>query len=105
MRTKHVYLVLCVVGTVVPYYAFVPFLREHGLDLRLLLEQLFATRVSTFFALDVVISAVVLFVLIWTERRRGAVKHLWAPVLATVTVGVSLGLPLLLYLRERAAER
>jgi len=33
------------------------------------------------------------------------VMGLWAPVLGTICVGVSLGLPLFLYLRERARAR
>jgi hypothetical protein len=32
-------------------------------------------------------------------------RHLWAPIVAVLTVGVSLGLPLFLYMRERAVER
>jgi hypothetical protein len=30
--------------------------------------------------------------------------HLWAPIAANLAVGVSLGLPLFLYLRERRLE-
>jgi hypothetical protein len=39
------------------------------------------------------------------EGRRAGVKQLWAPIAASLTVGVSLGLPLFLYLRERRLER
>jgi len=46
----------------------------------------------------VIVSAAVLFVFIGAER----VRHRWIPVVATLLVGVSLGLPLLLYMRERA---
>lgn len=31
--------------------------------------------------------------------------HTWAPVLASLAIGVSAGLPLFLYLRESAIER
>ena len=82
MKPKAVYLALCVLGTVLPYTRFLPFLREHGLNLRLFLEQLFATPISGFFAM----------------------KHLWAPLAANLAVGVSLGLPLFLYLREKRLE-
>ncbi len=33
------------------------------------------------------------------------VKHLWAPIAANLAVGVSLGLPLFLYMREQRLER
>lgn len=31
-------------------------------------------------------------------------KHLWAPIAANLAVGVSLGLPLFLYMREQRLE-
>ena len=104
MKPKSIYLALCVAGTVLPYAQFLPFLREHGLDLRLFFEQLFANRISAFFALDVIVSALVLWVLVLVEGRRAGVRHLWAPIAASLAVGVSLGLPLFLYQRERRID-
>ena len=105
MKPKALYLVLCVAGTLLPYSQLVPFLREHGLDLRLFFEQLFANRISGFFGWDVIVSAAVLWAFVLIEGRRGRVNHLWAPVAASLAVGVSLGLPLFLYLREARLER
>ena len=104
MRLRHAYLLLCVLGTILPYWKFIPWVIEHGLNLSLLCQELFATRIGAFFGLDVIVSAVVLFVFIATEGRRLAVAHLWLPILATLLVGVSLGLPLFLYLRQRHLE-
>lgn len=105
MKPKSLYLVLCAAGTLLPYSQFVPFLQEHGLDLRLLFEQLFSNRIGGFFGLDVIVSSMVLWVLVVIEGRRAGMKHLWAPVAANLTVGVSLGLPLFLYMREQRLER
>jgi Terpene cyclase DEP1 len=104
MKPKHWYLGLALLGTILPYSQFVPFVREHGLDLGLFWAQLFANRISAFFALDVFVSSVVLWVFVLWEGRRNRVKHLWAPILGSLTVGVSLGLPLFLYIRERQLE-
>ena len=104
MKPKTLYLLLCIAGAVVPYAAFVPWLLAHGLDIPLFVEELFANRISAFFALDVMVSALVLFVFVVTEGKRRGVRHLWAPVAATLAVGVSLGLPLFLYLREDTAN-
>jgi hypothetical protein len=100
MTPKQLYFCLAIFGLVLPYSQFIPFLQEHGLDLRLMLEQLFANRISAFFGLDVIVSAVVLLLFMWVEGRRLGMSRLWLPVLATLTVGVSLALPLFLYLRE-----
>lgn len=105
MKPRHLYLLLCIAGTLLPYSQFIPFLREHGLDLQLFLEQLFANRISGFFGWDVIVSALVVWVFVSIDGRRDQVRGLWAPILAVLTVGVSLGLPLFLYLREARLER
>jgi hypothetical protein len=105
MKPKAIYLCLCILGTALPYWQFIPFLQEHGLDLRLFFEQLFSNRIGGFFGMDVIVSSVVLWVLVFVEGRRAKVKHLWAPIAANLAVGVSLGLPLFLYMREVRIER
>lgn len=104
MKPKSLYLFLCVVGAVLPYSLFVPFLLESGLDFRLILDQMFANRISGSFALDVIVSSVVFWVFVFVEGKRAGVTNLWAPIAANVVVGLSLGLPLFLYLRERRVE-
>lgn len=94
---RRIWLTLCVVGTVVPYAAFVPWLLEHGLDLSLLYRQAAGTPVAAFAWLDVLVAAVV--VLLLAGRRLVAGDRGFALVVAgTCLVGVSLGLPLYLYL-------
>jgi len=104
MKPKNLYLGLCVLGTVLPYSQLIPFLREHGLDVRLFLEQMFSNWIGGFFALDVIVSSLVLWVLVFSEGRRQGVRHLWAPIVANLAVGVSLALPLFLYMRETRLE-
>jgi hypothetical protein len=101
MQAWHSYLGLCVAGTGLPLSQFVPFVREHGLNVPLFVTQLFANPVSSFFGMDVLVSSVVLWVFVLVQGRRDRVQHLWMPLLGNLVVGVSLGLPLFLYLRER----
>jgi len=100
MKIRHWYIGLCVLGTVLPYSQFIPFLQQHGLDLRLFLQQLFANRIAAFFGLDVIVSSLVLWVAVLVDRRRNQVPLAWAPLVGNLLVGVSLGLPLWLYFRE-----
>ena len=104
MSRQTVYLALCIVGTVVPYSSFVPWVLDHGLDISLLVEELFANRISAFFGLDVIVSALVLWAFIAFEGQRSGVRHMWAAVVASLVVGVSAGLPLFLFLRESALQ-
>lgn len=102
MNRKHVYLLFCVLGVVLPYWQFLPWVLENGFQMKLFVQQLFANRIGGFFGLDVLISAVVLIFFIRREGQRLGVRYLWLPIAGVLTVGVSLGLPLFLYLRENA---
>jgi Terpene cyclase DEP1 len=105
MKPKTVYLALCVLGIILPYLQLFPFLRVHGLDFDLFFQQAFANRIAAFFTWDVIVSSLVLWALVIIEGRRSHAKHLWAPIAANLTVGVSLGLPLFLYMRERSVTK
>ena len=105
MKLKTVYLILCAAGVALPYWQIAPWLAEHGPDPALFFAQLFENRVGAFFGMDVFVSAAALMVFAFAERRRVGARGLWATAAAVAAVGVSLGLPLLLYLRERAGGR
>ena len=99
------FLALAAVGTILPYSQFLPWFLDHGLDLRAFFSELFSTRIGGFFGWDVIVSAVVLVLFVIVQGGRDRVPHLWLPILGTVAVGVSCGLPLFLALRERALEK
>lgn len=104
MNRKTAYFVFCVLGIALPYWQFVPWVMQNGLHLKFFVEQLFANRIGGFFGMDVLVSAVVLIFFIRREGQRLGVRHRWLPIVGVCAVGVSLGLPLFLYLRERAME-
>lgn len=104
-RLKYVYGILAVLGTVLPYSQFIPWVSENGSNLALLIVEASQTRIGAFAWLDVMVSAVVLIAFILCEGSRKGMKWLWVPIIGTITVGVSLGLPLFLLLREIHLER
>jgi len=104
VNRKNIYLILCILGAVIPYCQFVPWVMENGLQLGLLVRQLFANRISAFFGLDVLVSSAVLLVFMRLEGKVTPVRFRWLPVASLCAVGVSLALPLFLYLREGALE-
>ncbi len=106
MKLRHLYLGFCLLGLLVPYSQFVPWIMEHhALNMPLFIHDLFANRISAFFAMDVIVSAIVLILFIQTEGTRLGMRLLWLPTLAVLLVGVSLGLPLFLYLRQLRLDR
>jgi Terpene cyclase DEP1 len=55
--------------------------------------------------MDVLVSALVLVVSMCIESARLNIRRRWLPVLAMLTVGVSLGFPMFLYLRALSMEQ
>jgi len=99
------YLTLCILGTALPLAQFIPFLVEHGLNLSLFGQQLFANRISSFFGTDLIITSIVLWVFIGWEGTRLKMNYLWVYVASNLLVGVSLALPLFLFMRQRQLEK
>ena len=93
---------MCVLGTVLPYSALVGWGVENA---GLSVAEILASRMSLFAWADVLVSAVVLIAFIRHEGRRASIPGLWVPVAGTCAVGVSLGLPLFLLMRERELRR
>ena len=104
MKLKTLYLVLCLIGAVVPYWQFVPWVSQNGLSMPLFFHQLFANRISSYFGIDVFVSAAVLVVFMRSESSRLRIAGRWLPILALLLVGVSLAFPMFLYMRERNLE-
>jgi hypothetical protein len=100
MKLRHLYLVLCAAGLLVPNSLFAPWVVAHGLNPLQFMHDLFANGVSAFFGMDVVLSALALIIFVLIEGARLGLARRWMPIVATCLVGVSLGLPLFLYQRQ-----
>lgn len=101
MSAKHFYLAMAVVGTVIPWLFFGSFFVLQGLDIPLFLQSLFANGAAAGFSVDVLISLLVFWVWSWRDARQHNVTRWWLVLPASCCVGLSLALPLYLYLRER----
>ena len=102
---KNILLILCILGVLLPFSQFIPWVLEHGLNIPLFIKELFSTKIGAFFGMDVIVSALVLLLFIFHEGKKLGMKKLWLPALSTLSVGVSLGLPQFLYLRLRHIEK
>ena len=102
---RNIYLLLCLLGFALPYSQFIPFLTEYGLNLNLFFEQLFANRISAFFAMDLLISSIVFWVFLYWEGSRLKMSNLWVYLVCNLAVGLSLGFPLFLLMRQRKLDQ
>jgi len=91
---KTTYLLLAIVGTVVPYVFFLDFFAQHGLNLPAFVGGLFVNGAAGGFSADLLVTSLVFWIYLY---ERGAEK-LWMYVLLNLTIGLSCSLPLYLYL-------
>lgn len=97
-RHVWVYAVLLALGTIIPFFRIMPWLVDHGFDVRLFIDELFANPVSSFFALDVIMAVITLLVLAYLDRELSGRQRV--AVGLTALLGASVGLPAYLTLRE-----
>jgi len=97
-------IVCCFAGIVIPYWFALPFFLIHGPNFRLFLEEVFGTRISSFFAADLIVASVIF--LVWSRRdaRERGMTGWWIVLVSNLGVGLSLALPLYLLKRLDAAK-
>ena len=105
LKLRHIYFIIAILGTIIPYFHFVKFLRSNGPNFKLFMEQMVGTDISAFFTWDVVISTLAVVTLVMTEGKRIKMKNLWIYVAFNLTVGVSLALPAFLYSRQKEIDK
>lgn len=99
---KNVYLLLAVLGAVVPYLFFFGFFAESGVELSLFVGALFANGAAGGFTADLLISSFVFWIYMFTHREGPAP---WIFMLLNLTIGLSCALPAYLYAVCRAEGR
>ncbi len=102
---KWLYLILAILGAVLPLSQFVPASMDGSFSVANLVNELMATRNLRGIAFDLMVAAVTGIVFIIAEARRLSIRLVWIPLLGTVLIGFSFGLPFFLFLRERNAPR
>ena len=102
---QSIYLVLAILGFALPYSQLIPFFIDNGFDLSLFWSQLFANRISTDFAFDLLVSSLVFWIFLYKEGKRINLKSLWVYVVLNLIIGLSFALPLFLLMRSRHLDR
>ncbi len=103
MSRSSLYLLLAVVGAVVPWLFFARFFGAEGLAGDFV-GALFANGAAGGFSADVLLSSLVFWVFLFPEARRAGVGHPWLFVVINLAIGLSCALPLFLWRRERAVR-
>lgn len=94
-----IYLIAAVLGTLIPWAFFGAFIASEGLNLTRFIEQLFANNPASGFTADILISSFVFWLWAWYDATQRDIKRWWIIIPANLLVGLSLALPLYLFMR------
>ena len=98
---RNVYLLLAIWGTVHPMYYFITWFQAEGFDIMKMVDAWHVNAATSGLVWDLTIAAVALTIWIIVEAIRTKNYLSLIAIPATYCIGVSCGLPLYLYLRER----
>lgn len=104
MKRSYVYLVLAVVGAVLPMSQFVPASMAGEFTIAIMVEQMMSTRILRGVSFDLMVAAVTGIVFIVMEGTRTRIRGYWIALIGTILIGFSFGLPFFLFLWERNRE-
>ena len=101
-KLKTTYLVLAIVGAIIPYAFFIQHFNESGFGMGRFVFNLFAFPASGGFTVDLLISSLVFWIAIFSRHRKGIGPSLnpWFFVALNLTIGLSCALPAYLYVNE-----
>jgi len=105
MTISRFYILLALLGLILPWAQYVPFIQTEGVNLPLFLRQVFANGPATGFALDVLWATLVFWIWSYFDARQNNVPHWWAALLAGACLGLSVALPLYLAIKTSQAPR
>jgi hypothetical protein len=97
---KKVLIGFSVLGTIIPFTIFVPWLLTNGLDVSLFVREWFSTPISKFFAADFIITWLAWLLFLLADHKKNDIKLWWIPFVGNFCIGLSFSVPFYLFLRE-----
>ncbi len=104
MKLRYLYLVLALIGLVLPYSQYLPYVATYGFQASDLWTMLWVNPITSFYGFDLLGAAVCALLFMVIEGRRIQLPYWWLGILCTCGIGMAVGLPLFLYLRDRHLE-
>ncbi len=98
---KMLYLVLAIVGAVLPYAFFIQHFSSEGIGLSGFVAALFANPAAGGFTADLLVTSVVFWIFMFHQRSRDKGPQPIIFILLNLLIGLSCALPAYLYARER----
>ena len=96
---KRLYLILAIIGGILPYIFFGQYFLESGLNLPGFVSALFANPPATGFTVDLLFTSFVFWIMMFHERRQGKGPNPLIFIVLNLFIGLSCAFPAYLYAR------
>ena len=99
---KWTYLVLAIIGAILPTMANIEFMKSYGpgFDINTFVSLANSNPAASSLSRDLFISGTAFFIWIISESSRLKMRNLWIVIISTFTIALAFSAPLFLYLRE-----
>jgi hypothetical protein len=97
---KRVYLILAIVGAIVPYFFFFQFFSAEGINLGIFISALFANGAVGGFAADLLFTSFVFWLWMYWQRQNANGPNPALFIALNLLIGLSCALPAYLYARS-----
>ncbi len=97
---KKLYLLLAILGAIVPYMFFFQFIQINGFDLPGFVAGLFVNGAAGGFSADFLITSFVFWLYMFAEAKSNDGPAPWLFIILNLTIGLSCAFPAYLYARE-----
>ena len=101
---KRLYLVLAVIGAIVPYIFFIQHFATEGPSLLRFVSALYANPAAGGFTSDLLVTSFIFWIFMFHQRRRNKGPNPLLFILLNLLIGLSCAMPAYLYARERTSD-
>lgn len=101
---KKIYLILAVVGAIVPYLFFFQFIQVEGLNIPSFVSALFSNGAVGGFSADLLLSSFIFWLFMFQQFRKSNKPKPYLFIFLNLTIGLSCALPAYLYAREKSEQ-
>jgi len=99
---KKLYLLLAVIGAVVPYFFFFQFFQAEGINISAFVSALFVNAAAGGFTTDVLLSSFIFWLFMFKQVKESNGPKPYLFIVLNLTIGLSCALPAYLYAKEKA---
>ena len=98
---KKLYLLLAIIGAIVPYFFFSQFIQAEGVNIPAFISALFANGAAAGFSADLLLSSFIFWLFIFQQVKESNGPKPYIFIVLNLAIGLSCALPAYLYAREK----